>query len=224
MKASLKITGLIIMNVMSISLYAQKTISEGILTYTISTQTETQTGKGQPDPLKGATNTIYIKGGLSRTDMVSPLGRESTIYDSKTGTGVILKEYSGQKLMITLTKENWLNQNKRFEGISFVTTSETKSIAGYSCTKATAKLNDGSLVTVYYASDVIVINKEYNQAFKTLPGLPVQYEFENGKMKFQYLLIAVNFASVPALKFDFPKSGYRVMSYDESQQSKKAGI
>ena len=48
------------------------------------------------------TTTVYLKGNNSRTDMVSPLGKEITIFNSKSDNAVILKEFSGQKLMITL--------------------------------------------------------------------------------------------------------------------------
>lgn len=197
--------------------FAQKTISEGTITYNISTQSE---GPSQADPLNGATNTVSLKGSLSRTDMTSPLGKETTIYDEKIGAGVILKEYSGQKLMITLTKENWATINNKFEGINFVSTAETKTIAGYGCTKAIGKLHDGSSIVVFYTTDVNISNKDYSKIFKNLPGLPVEYEFQNGKLKFKYLLSAINFGSVPVSKFDFPKAGYRIMSYDESKQGK----
>lgn len=197
--------------------HAQKTISEGTLTYNISTTSENAT---QSDPLNGATNIISLKGNLSRTDMTSPLGKETIIYDEKNGIGVILKEYSGQKLMITLTKENWAAINNKFEGVNFINSSEKKNIAGYNCTKATGKLPDGSSITVYYAPEVTISNKDYNKIFRNLPGLPVEYEFQNGKLKFKYLLASVNAGSVPVSKFDFPKAGYRIMSYDESKQGK----
>ena len=215
----IRIAGLILMTMLSVFSYAQKTISEGTITYNISTQSDNKSS--QADPLSGATNTIYLKGSLSKTEMVSPLGKETTIYDAKTGSGVILKEYSGQKLMITLTKENWINQNKKFEGIVFINTSETKKIAGYNCTKATAKLKDGSEMIVYYTPEIIINNKEYNQIFKNLSGLAVQYEFENGKLKFKYTLASVDFGPLVVSKFDIPKSGYRIMTYDENRQGKK---
>src|SRR5207302_977465 len=183
-----------------------------------------QTGNSKPqmaDALDGATTTVYLKGALSRTDMVSTLGNETTIHDSKTGNAVILKEYSGQKLMITLTGENWAAKNKKYDGVTFESTDETKTIAGYICKKATAKLKDGSTIVVYYTPDLNVMNKEYDQAFKNLPGLAMQYEFESGKLKFRYTVSKINFNPVQTAKFDFPKSGYRVMTYDENQQSKK---
>ncbi len=199
--------------------FGQKIISEGTITYNISTETN---GKAvQPDPLAGATNAVLLKGNLSRVDISSSLGKETTIYDAKIGSGVILKEYSGQKLMVVLSKENFENKNKRFEGITFNLSAETKSIAGYSCNRATAQLKDGSSLTVYYTPSIICNNKEYNPAFKSLQGFPVEYELDGGKMKFRYTLATIDYASVPLSKFDVPKSGYRVMTYDDNRQSKK---
>ena len=213
---NLRLPAFIFLYTLSISTYAQKTISEGTISYSLSSESKSS----QSDPLSGATNTIYLKGTLSRTDMVSSLGKETTIYDAKSGTGLILKEYSGQKLMITLTKDNWINFNKKFEGISFTPTTETKTIANYNCKKSIGKLKDGSLITVFYTSDLNVNNKEYNQTFKNLPGLPVEYEFQSGNLKFKYLLTSVDFSIVPSVKFDFPKAGYRVISYDENRKGK----
>jgi GLPGLI family protein len=200
-----------------VMVHAQKVMSEGSLVYNISIQT----GSKEPnmaDMLDGATTTIYIKGNQTRSEMISGLGSESTIHDSRTGTGVILKDYSGQKLMITLTKDDWEKKNKKYEGITYELTSETTTIAGYDCKKAIAKLPDGTSFAVYYSPDLRVANKEYDYPFKTLPGLPMQYEWQSGKMKFKYTLSKVNFDPVPSSKFEIPKSGYRILSYEEAQK------
>lgn len=197
--------------------YGQRTISEGTVTYDITIQPKNVETKVN-SALNGAKNTVYLKGGLSRIDMTSSLGTETTIYNAKAGNSVVLKEYSGQKLMITLTKENWDARNKKFEGILFKTGTETKTIEGYECKKAVAQLKDGTVITVYYTPDLIAMNKEYNQAFKNLPGFPISYEFETDKIVFKYQLSQIDFSPVSASKFEFPKAGYRVMTYDESKK------
>ena len=197
--------------------FAQKTVSEGTLVYNISIET----GSKEPqmaDMLDGATTTIHIKGGQSRSEMVSSLGSEITIHDSRSGSGIILKDYSGQKLMITLTKDDWSKKNSKYEGITFETTNETQNIAGYNCKKAIAKLKDGSAFIVYYTPELEVADKDYEYQFKTLPGLALQYEWQSGKMKFKYTLSKINFDAVPASKFEIPKSGYRVMTYGETKK------
>lgn len=194
--------------------FAQKTISEGTLVYNIVIQT----GNKEPqmtDALDGAVTTVFIKGGLTRTDMVSALGSETSIHDAKTGAAIILKEYSGQKLMYSLTKENWLSKNAKYQGIEFEYLNETAVVAGYNCKKAIAKLKDGSTFWVFYTPDLEVLNKEYDQSFKTLPGLAMQYEYNSGKMKFKYTVDKIDFNPVSTSKFETPKSGYRVMDYIE---------
>lgn len=199
-----------------IKLSAQKNLSEGSIIYNISVET----GSAQPkmaDMLDGATTTVYLKGSQSRTEMVSGLGSEATIYNATTDNGVILKDYSGQKLMITLTPQDWQKNNQKYDGIVFENTGETTEIAGFNCQKAIAKLKDGSTFTVYYTNDVTVSNKEYDYQFKTLPGLAVQYEMQNGKMKFKFTLAKINYSIVPASKFEIPKTGYRVLTYEEAK-------
>ena len=198
---------------------AQKKVSELTLVY----DTEITTGSKDPklaDAFDGATTTICIKGTLSRADMVSALFTSATIHDAKTGTAVVLREVSGQKLLIKLTAEDWKDKNKRYEGIKFADTDETKVIAGYTCTKAIAILPDGSTFTVYYTKDILPENREYEYQFRTLPGLPLEYEMNQGKLKIKYTVSQINLNPVPASKFDIPKSGYREMTYEESKKMK----
>lgn len=222
----MKIKGLIALGFLLISgigSYAQKTISEGTIVYNIFIQPKNSGAKANSG-LAGAKSTVYLKGSLSRTDMTSSLGTETTIYNAKVGNAVILKEYSGQKLMITLTKENWLTSNKKFDGINYQSTPETKVIEGYDCKRAAAKLNDGSTISVYYTIALAPINKEYNQAFKALPGFPLEYEFETEKLIIKYQFSSIDFGPLTSAKFDFPKSGYRVMTYDENKIGKAESL
>jgi len=198
--------------------YSQKTISEGAIIYNVTIRSA---DKNSSDSIGSAVITTYLKGGQSRVEMSSSLGNESTIHDTKSGNSFILKEYSGQKLMIPLTKDNWDERNKKYDGINF--SYENKSdemVDGYNCKKATAKLNDGSSITVFYTNSLNVINKEYDAAFKNFAGFPVSYEVQNGTLTFEYKLSKVDFTPVSSAKFDQPKNGYRVMSYEESNQSK----
>ena len=171
------------------------------------------------DMFDGASTTIYLKGGLSRSDMVTALGTSTTIYDSRSGNGAVLKEYSGQKLLIKMNRNNWLDKNKKYEGISFTPTNETKIIAGYTCKKATAKLKDGTSFTVYYTTDLTTENKEYDYQFKTLPGLALEYESTVGNLHVRYTASKINFDPVPAQRFAVPQSGYREMTYEESSKA-----
>jgi GLPGLI family protein len=190
--------------------HAQKNIAEATFVYEI---------KGQG--LHGASSTIYVKGKNSRTEMVSALGKEITIFNSKLNSAVILKEFSGQKLMITLTSENWKAKGIMYSNITYELTGVYKTIGGYNTRKAIAKMEDGKTFEVFYAPEMVPANTEYDATFKNLPGLAIEYEIESGNTKFTYSLIKINYDPVPVSLFDFPATGYRKMSYEENQNLKK---
>src|SRR4051812_15263813 len=81
------------------SVSAQKKFTEGTISYDIVINT----GSDKPqnaDFFDGATSAVYIKGAKSRTEMISPLGTQSTIIDGSNNSVVILKEFGEQKYMI----------------------------------------------------------------------------------------------------------------------------
>ena len=213
-----KYIGLFTLNLLLLLTAAgQKKVSELTLVYDAAISSGSKEPK-MADALDGATTTVYLKGPMSRTEMVSALFSSTTIHDSKTGTAVVLREVSGQKLLIRMTAENWAEKNKRYSGITFTDTKETRTIAGYKCTKAEAKLADGTTFTVYYTTEIIPENKEYDSQFRNLNGLPLEYELVQGKLTIKYTVSKINLNPVPASKFDIPKSGYREMTYDESKK------
>ncbi|MEI9910204.1 MAG: DUF4412 domain-containing protein [Bacteroidota bacterium] len=199
----------------SFQLYAQKKLTEATISYDIVINTNNATPQAA-DLLDGATSVIYLKGNSSRSEMISSLGTQATIVDGKTGKATILKDYGDQKYMITMTQDNWKASNKKYEGVTFTYENEFKTIAGYNCQKAVGKLTDGTTFTVYYTKDLIPVNKDFQYLNKDLPGLAMQYEAGLGKLKVTYTVSSINFNLVPAAKFDLPKSGYRVMTYEES--------
>ena len=207
----------ILIALFSLIMHAQKKVAELTLVYDAAIST----GDNQPklaDAFDGATTTVYIKGTMSRSEMSSALASFTSIHDSRTGAAVVLQEISGQKLLIRMTADNWKEKNKRYEGITFTNTNETKTIAGYKCVKAVATMKDGSSFTVYYTKDIIPENAEYNIQFKNLEGLPLEYELTNGTLKIKYTVSKINMNPVPASKFDIPKSGYRELTYEESRK------
>ena len=49
----------------------------------------------------------------------------------------------------------------------------------------------------------------------------MQYEVESGKLKFTYTINKIDLNSIPQAKFDLPKTGYRVITYDENKLGNK---
>ena len=200
---------------------AQKRITEGTISYDIVVQT----GNENPsiaDMFNGATSIVYLKGYQTRFERVSSLGVESTIVDGKTGNVTVLKEYGEQKYMITMTPANWKDANKKYEGIVFKYEEEYKTIAEYKCQKAIGTMKDGTTITVYFTKDLVANNREFEYAYKSLPVLAMEFETTIGNLKVTYTVSKVNFGLVPATKFDLPKSGFRVMTYEESNAAGKS--
>ena len=198
----------------------KKTLSEGIIQYDVSVQT----GSNEPklaDMFDGAKATLFLKGTQSRSELSSALGTTSTIYDHKTGSGVVLRDFGTQKLLIKLNRNNWADKNKKYEGIVFKPTGETKNIAGYKCEKALATLRDGTSFTVFFTREVVAENDQYDAQFKDLPGIPLEYESTVGNLKVKYTASKISFDPVPVVRFDIPKSGYREMTYEESIKKTK---
>ncbi len=201
---------------LSLNIMAQKKISEGVISYDIVINTGSEKPRAA-DFFDGATSTVYLKGAKSRTEMVSSLGTQSTIIDGTKNMITILKEYGDQKYMIQMTPANWKEANKKSENVQFTFSEESKTILGYKCLKAIGKMTDGTTFSVWYTTDLVPENSDFQNVNKALPGLAMEYESKMGNLKVTYTVSKINLSPVLAAKFDIPKSGYRVMTYEESK-------
>lgn len=196
---------------------AQKKLTEGTISYDIMINTGTDKPQNA-DFFDGATSAVYIKGNRCRTEMISSLGTQSTIIDNAKNSITILKEFGEQKYMISLTPDNWKDANKRYEGVVFsYEGNETKTIIGYACKKAVGKLKDGTTFVVWYTPELQSESNGCQYANKDLPGIAMQYETTLGNLKVTYTVSKISFSPVPSSKFDLPKSGFRIMTYEESK-------
>ena len=198
----------------------QQTLSEGTIYFDVTVQT------GEKDPqmadvFDGAKAILSMRGPLSRSELRSALGQTVTIYDHRAGTGVVLREYGPQRLLIRMNREHWKHKNSKFEGIRFIYGTDTKVVAGFPCEKAEAILSDSSRFTVYFTRKLVPENATYDPQFGGLPGTALEYEAMQGNMRIRYEATRVSFDPVPMQRFEAPKSGYRVLTYEESV--KKSG-
>jgi GLPGLI family protein len=163
--------------------------------------------------LEGATQTLYIKGSKSRSDLRSSLYNQTTFNDSKSDTTIILRELGNAKYISYIDQKKRKEYNRKFEGVTFSETSETKDILGYTCKKIEAKLKDGSVYNVYLCRSIIPSTREYEFQFQDLPGFVLEYETqaENSKTKIRYIATNIVIGPVQNALFDIPKSGYRIL-------------
>jgi hypothetical protein len=207
--------------VLSMNVHAQRQVNDATLHYKISVKSSE---KSNLSAMNGATMKVYVKATQSLSIMESSLGSESNVFDNKAGNGFILKSYSGQQLMITMTKANWQQKNKVHASLKFTTVDTDEKFGAYTLKKATSSLPGGRTYTVFFTPDLVLNNKDYNNAFPQLAGIPVRYEVVSGDIVFTYTLEKIDTDPVSSSMFEAPKSGFRKMTYEENMQLKKEGI
>ncbi len=203
----------LILSLVTITTMAQqRVVAECSITYSVAAE-EGSADKDVIESFKSTTKTVYIKANDSRTDLVSPSFSQSLFYNKATATGVILREFGGNKFMTKLDNTKWLAQNARYDGIKVTLTNETKTILGYECKKAVLQLKDGSTFAAYYATGIVPSVKEFEYQFKDLPGFVLEYEAQEAdNRKIRYTATKINLNPVQASKFDIPTSGYRLLN------------
>lgn len=195
-------------------------LSEATITYSVSIRTA-NTEPRAADLMDGAQNIVYLKGNLSRSDLSSALGHQSTVVDSKTGAVSVIKEYGEQRYLIHLTPDEWRASNKAYDSVRYQYTGVTKQIVGYSCEQAIGTWQDGNTYTVFFTRALQPVNHEFQYLNRNLPGLALEYQAKLGRGELTYTATAINFDPVPHQQFELPTSGYRVMTYEESKGGRK---
>ena len=195
------------------SLLAQHTVSDAKIIYKMELPPE----QLQMDAmLEGSTFTQYMRGPLSRIDMNFNIVHYTYLINSKTETMTTLIDQHGNKYLIRAGKEQYNKDLKQYENIQFTDQTETKEIAGYSCRKAIGTMPDGKTFEVFYATDLVPENKQYNRRFVNLKGIPLEFEIiTKTGAKTRVIATKVDLYPIPASYFDVPKTGYKEVSQEE---------
>ena len=181
----------------------QRTVAECTISYAIS---ENEAANSN------STKIVYIKGNDSRMDIASPSFSQSIFYDKSSGNAVVLREFGNNKVMTKLSKSQWIEKNKKFEGATVNLVGDTKIILGYECKKATLQAIDGTIVSLFYATAIVPSVKEFEYQFKDVPGFVLEYETEENGKKIKYTATKISLSPVSTSKFDVPTSGYRILN------------
>ena len=194
--------------------FGQKFFSEGTVTYNVLSSVNGKTVSGEVKSVQS------VKGSHTRIELMSAMGKTTTLFDSRDGEGAILRDFGSQKIMIPITQEQLDNKNLKFKNIVFEYTNDTKQILNYQCQRAIASLADGTKVEVYFSKDLVTENTEIGFQFGKLPGLALEFSSISSEATVTYKAVSVNFEPIPVQNFDIPSSGYRILSYEESQKRK----
>ncbi len=163
--------------------------------------------------IQNSIQTVFIKGNQTRVDVVSPDFKQTELFDGRNKTMVVLQEFGTNKYMRNLDATKLAEQNKMFADAALSFGTESKTILGYDCKKATLKLSNGKEYAMYYATAIAPSVKDYKFQFKDVPGFVLEYESNSndGKSTITYTASSITLSPVPVSKFEIPKSGYRVL-------------
>ena len=223
-RTALSATFTILLAMITISVMALPKQFEGIITYKITYPGSTFTEAQQA--MFPKIMTITIKGQKTKSEIQTQMGSQIGITDYQTETKTQLINMMGQKYAIPQTAEEIKEEIKGEPEGEVQVTDETKTIAGYSCTKAIVTVNDdGTKVTyeVWFSKEFGAENANFdNPIYKDINGVLMEFSMITPQFTMKFQAIDVDKKKVSSKEFDIP-SDYTVTTMEELQ-SKMGGM
>jgi len=189
----------------------QRVVAECTINYMLVADS-TNNDKDLKEELKSTSKILYIKGNLSRVDLISNTFKQSVFFDKSQSEATILREIGDNKYISKLNKEAWLKLNQKFDDANVIKMDESKTILGFECKKAIIQLKDKTEYTVYYTLSIVPSVKEYEYQFINVPGFVLEYSTSERGNSITYKAVKINLNPVPTHYFDIPASGYRLLN------------
>ena len=149
---------------------------------------------------------IFIKGNSCKTILKTPQLTQTLIFNTQQDTAVILKEVGLNKFLqyILYTSINPVNlvTAKKNDFIS--------SILNYPCASITLSLANGTLMEVTYTTAILPTVTVYEQAFKEIPGLVLNYQLTTKEgNRILYSATKVDLSPITLNVFEVNKNNYQ---------------
>jgi len=160
--------------------------------------------------------TTFISKNASRIEQETMIGEQIVISNHKNNSSVLLMNLMGQKVSINIPyKEDKTETNK----VHIQYLEDEKMIVGYACKKAiyysySSNKEDTTSIIVYYTPE---ISAKYNQQFKKLKGLPLEYSVITQGMTLNFVANEIIQQKVAKSLFKTPKD-YNSMSLEDFQK------
>ena len=181
--------------------YAQtKVVGECAVTYDIH-----QISKTGDTSLIGQKQ-IFIKGNSCKTILKTPQLTQTLIFNTQQDTAIILKEIGLNKLLqyILYTSINPVNlvAAKKNDAIS--------NILNYPCASITLSWANGTSMEVTYTTAILPTVTVYEQAFKEIPGLVLNYQLTTKEgNRILYSATKVDLSPITLNVFEVNKNNYQ---------------
>ena len=149
---------------------------------------------------------IFIKGNSCKTILKTPQLTQTLIFNTQQDTAVILKEIGLNKMLqyILYTSMNPVNL------VSAKKNSVISTILNYSCASITLTWADGNTMDVVYTTDILPTVTVYEQAFKEIPGLVLNYQLTTKEgNRILYSATKVDLSPITLNVFEVNKNNYQ---------------
>jgi hypothetical protein len=149
---------------------------------------------------------IFIKGNSCKTILRTPQLTQTLIFNTQQDTAIILKEIGLNKFLqyILYTSINPVNL------IASKKNSFTNTVLNYSCASIILTWADGNTMEVVYTTDILPTVTVYEQAFKEIPGLVLNYQLitKEGN-RILYRATKVDLSPITLNVFEINKNNYQ---------------
>ncbi len=202
----------------SFAAQAQKVIKEGTAVYAVEYDlpvSQQSMAAMLPKEFK-----VQFKGDNSKFKMDMGMYATEVIYNSATKESLSLTDVPMQnkKIAVKMTKEQTDKMQEMQTGekdVEVTTTTETKKIAGYNCTKYILKDKiSGESVDVWATTDITIPANSLTSSIKNVKGVPVEFSSNARGMKSKMTLKSITEEPVTDIKMDIP-TGYETMTFED---------
>ena len=161
---------------------------------------------------------FYFKNEKSRSEFRGGINSTISIYNSRTNSAVVLMDAMGNKIALATTNED-INQEKLKQSKFTVEyTDETKAIAGYKCKKAIIKLEEGTVIEVFYTNEINLSTKDLTNPYSDkIRGIFMEYVISQNGFDMKFIATKVELKKIDDNLFIAPE-GYKYVTKEELKE------
>ncbi|MCC6702796.1 MAG: DUF4412 domain-containing protein [Fluviicola sp.] len=198
---------------LSLSLTAVAQLKKGVVSYDVTFSSDKEEMAMVSTMMAGSKMIMSFMPGKSRTDIsMGMLGNVSTISDSKTKKTLTLTEMMGTKNAVESKIES---TESKPNDQTIEITNETKTIAGYNCTKANVTTADGNTLVIWFTKDIVAFTQGQNYMNSKIPGFPMEMTIVQDGLTIEFKATSVETKVDKKLFKQSIPEGYEIKTEEE---------
>lgn len=179
-----------------------------VISYDIKVQTNKKSAS-IADLYDGGSKTIFLDGNKARVRLVSLMRIESIYLLPSKDSGIQIfrvKESTLNPLKQTYDWANWKKFHAQYDSAVFTALTDTLTIKGYLCNKGMLQLKNGKVLELWFTKQLPAIPAHVEPSFVLVPGLVLQYRYQDNNVAVTYTATSVNNAPLHQDIFNVEKA------------------